>query len=280
MEVGFKWQLLTLDKERKWIPSTALITSIYAPTGGTSVLGSHTVEPYVNLIYGWGLTDKLTVGGSTGYLGMRVTDLGPGRPADSFQRYHQSLLAFYSVNKRTTLFYEWYVWMFTHAMDNRPTHYMDGGILYLLSPNMQLDLRAASVSVAGPTISLLERVTRCDSESACRRMRFAGQGLEQWEILLRRPVHASCRRCRGLAAAAGRLSRRRLFALPFDIAGIEFKEPLAREVVGHRLAHRTKLLEKPGSTGESVGFAARRASRGCPCRTVAQFGDRGSSTIA
>ena len=142
MEVGFKWQLLTLDKERKWIPSTALITSIYAPTGGTSVLGSHTVEPYINLIYGWSVTDKLTLGGSTGYLGMRVTDLGPGRPADSFQRCHQSLLAFYSVNKRTTLFYEWYVWMFTNAADNRPTHYMDGGILYLLTPNMQLDLRA------------------------------------------------------------------------------------------------------------------------------------------
>ena len=72
MEVGFKWQLLTLDKEKKWIPSTALITSIYAPTGGTSVLGSHTVEPYINLIYGWGVTDKLTLGGSTGYLGMRL----------------------------------------------------------------------------------------------------------------------------------------------------------------------------------------------------------------
>ena len=33
MEVGFKWQLRTLDKERKWIPSTALITSIYATDG-------------------------------------------------------------------------------------------------------------------------------------------------------------------------------------------------------------------------------------------------------
>jgi len=142
MEVGFKWQLLTNDKERKWIPTTALITSIYAPTGGTSVLGSHTVQPYVNLIYGWSLTDKLTLAGSTGYLEMRVTDLGRGRPADSFQRYHQSLVAFFAVNKRTTLFYEWYVWMFTNAADNRPVHYMDGGILYLLTPNMQLDLRA------------------------------------------------------------------------------------------------------------------------------------------
>ncbi len=86
MEVGFKWQLLEGDKEREWIPTTALITSIYAPTGGTSILESHTVEPYINLIYGGSLTDKLTLAGSTGYLGMRQTDLGRGRAADSFER--------------------------------------------------------------------------------------------------------------------------------------------------------------------------------------------------
>ena len=142
MEVGFKWQIFAGDKERKWIPTTALITSIFAPTGGTSTLGSHTVEPYINLIYGWSLTDKLTLAGSTGYLGMRQTDLGPGRAADSFQRFHQSLVAFFSATERTTLFYEWYVFMFTNAADNRPTHFMDGGLLYRLTPNMQLDLRA------------------------------------------------------------------------------------------------------------------------------------------
>ena len=36
MEIGFKWQLLLGDENRKWLPTTALITSIYAPTGGTS----------------------------------------------------------------------------------------------------------------------------------------------------------------------------------------------------------------------------------------------------
>ena len=71
MEVGFKWQFFAGDKERKWIPTTALITSIIAPTGGASTLSSETVEPYINLIYGWSLTDKLTLAGSTGYLGMR-----------------------------------------------------------------------------------------------------------------------------------------------------------------------------------------------------------------
>jgi hypothetical protein len=142
MEVGFKWQLLTEDKVRKWIPTAALITSIYAPTGGTSVLGSHTVQPYVNLIYGRNVTKKLNLCGSTGYLGMRVTDQGHGVKADSFERFHQSLVAFYTATDRTTLFYEWYVWTFTNAADNRPLHFMDGGTLYRVTPNIQLDLRA------------------------------------------------------------------------------------------------------------------------------------------
>jgi len=143
MEVGFKWQLFAGDTKRKWIPTTALITSIIAPTGGTSPLSSETVEPYINLIYGWSPTEKLTLAGSTGYLGMRQQAApGSDQRTDSFQRYHQSLVAFFSATERTTFFYEWYILMFTNAADNRPTHFMDGGLLYRLTPNMQLDLRA------------------------------------------------------------------------------------------------------------------------------------------
>jgi hypothetical protein len=142
MQVGFKWQLLQADSNRKWIPVTALITSVVAPTGGVSPLGAHTVEPHANLIYGWDITKKFNIAAATGYLGMRVTNLGPRHPADSFEQFHQSVVAFYSPTKRTTLFYEWYVLMFTSAADNRPTHFMDGGVLYLVTPNMQLDLRA------------------------------------------------------------------------------------------------------------------------------------------
>jgi Putative MetA-pathway of phenol degradation len=143
MEIGFKWQLLPNDTEKRWRPTTALITSIYAPTGGNSLLSSDTVEPYLNLIYGWNLSDKLTFAGSTGYLGFRQQPApGSGGRADSFQRYHQSLVAFYSVTERSTLFYEWYILMFTNATDNRPTHFMDGGLLYRPTPNTQLDIRA------------------------------------------------------------------------------------------------------------------------------------------
>jgi hypothetical protein len=143
MEIGFKWQLIKGDDKKKWIPTTALITSIYAPTGGSSYLSSQTVEPYINLIYAWSPTDKLTLGGCTGYLNMRqLIDPGSGRGFDSFQRFHQSLLGFYSVTKRTTLFYEWYIFTFTNAADNRPQNFMDGGLLYHPTPNTQIDVRA------------------------------------------------------------------------------------------------------------------------------------------
>ena len=136
MEVGFKWQLLLGDENRKWLPTTALITSIYAPTGGTSPYSSETVAPYINLIYGWTPTEKLTISGSTGYLGSRQ-HFAPRRRG-AFERYHQSLVAFYSVAERTTLFYEYYVLMPT---ESHAANYMDGGMLYRLTTNMQLDLR-------------------------------------------------------------------------------------------------------------------------------------------
>jgi Putative MetA-pathway of phenol degradation len=142
-EVGIKWQLFPGDKDRKWLPTTALITSAIAPTGGASPLSSGIVEPYINLIYGWNLTDKLTFAGSTGYLGMRQQSVpGSHLPADSFQRFHQSLVAFYTVGERTTLFYEWYIFMFIDSINNLPTHFMDGGLLYRLTPNIQVDVRA------------------------------------------------------------------------------------------------------------------------------------------
>ncbi len=139
MEIGFKWQLLEENKDKRWIPTTALITSIFAPTGGTSPFSSETVDPYINLIYGWKATEKLTISGSTGYLGRREHfALRPARRSDVFERYHQSLVGFYSLGQRTTLFYEWYILL---TGDNPTLNYMDGGVLYQLTPNMQLDLR-------------------------------------------------------------------------------------------------------------------------------------------
>jgi hypothetical protein len=142
MEIGFKWQLIKANGDNKWIPTTALITSVFAPTGGTSLYSSETVDPYINLIYGWTPTKKLTICGSTGYLGRREHFAPrPSRRSDSFERFHQSLVGFLSVADRTTLFYEWYILMPAGSPDNRALNYMDSGVLYQVTPNTQFDIR-------------------------------------------------------------------------------------------------------------------------------------------
>ena len=140
MEIGFKSQLIRPDSGRKWLPTTALITSVMAPVGGSSPYSSETLNPYVNLLYGWSLGDRLTLAGSTGYLAMRTQD--PDRPADSFGRFNQSIVAFLSATDRLTLFHEWYTFSFTNAAAKLPTHFMDSGLLFRPTPNTQFDLRA------------------------------------------------------------------------------------------------------------------------------------------
>jgi hypothetical protein len=144
MEIGFKWQLIVGDKDKKLIPTTALITSIFAPTGGgSSPYSSESVEPYLNLIYGWSLTEKLSLTGCTGYTGVRLRGVpGSAFRADAYERYHQSLVGWYAATPRTTFFYEWYILMPAEARDIPVTSFMDGGILYQPTPNTQFDLRA------------------------------------------------------------------------------------------------------------------------------------------
>jgi hypothetical protein len=140
MEIGFKTQLITPDSDRRWLPTTALITSVYAPTGGDSPHSSGTVDPYVNLLYGWSLTESLRLVGSLGYQSMR--DRNEAAPADRHERFNHSLITYYSFAPRATLYYEWYGFTYTNAADNRPNHFMDGGVLYRPTPNIQLDARA------------------------------------------------------------------------------------------------------------------------------------------
>ena len=141
-EFGFKSQLLVGDKDRIWRPTTALITSVIAPTGGNSPFGSQQVSAYASLIYGWNLTERFSIAGSSAYLGVRLRN--PGLPGSfSAARLAQSLVATYAATDRATLFYEWYVFEFVSSRtDNRPTHYMDGGLLFRPTPNTQIDLRA------------------------------------------------------------------------------------------------------------------------------------------
>lgn len=136
---GFKWKLSDQDT---WIPEAALITDLAIPTSGSSPNTSDGVEPVLALLYGWDLTERFTLAGSTGLStdfdrGDDVAPLG-----DSFERFSQSFVGFLSAREDVTLFYEWFVLSRTNSTAKLPQHSMDGGIIYQPTPNIQLDLRA------------------------------------------------------------------------------------------------------------------------------------------
>ena len=89
------------------------------------------------------MTDRFTLVGSTGLT--TAFDRGTAALApigDAYEQYSQSLIGFFSATDKLTLWYEWYVLARTNSATKLPQHFMDGGLLYLLTPNIQLDLRA------------------------------------------------------------------------------------------------------------------------------------------
>ncbi|QDV33288.1 transporter [Tautonia plasticadhaerens] len=136
---GFKWKLSDQDR---WIPEAALITDLAIPTSGTSPNSSDGIEPVLFLLYGWKLTDRFTLAGSTGLTTVFDRGVADAPLDDAFEQFSQSLIGFLSVRERVTLFSEWFVLARTNSAVKLPQHFMDGGILYQPTPNIQLDLRA------------------------------------------------------------------------------------------------------------------------------------------
>ena len=80
-EFGFKSQLLVGDKERIWRPTTALITSVIAPTGGNSPFGSQQVERLRQPDLRLESHRAFSIAGSSAFLGVRLYN--PGLPGAS-----------------------------------------------------------------------------------------------------------------------------------------------------------------------------------------------------
>ncbi len=144
-ELGVKWRLLKGDdKEQRWIPATVLITSLDFPLGPspapTPLVG---FSPSVQLVYGWQVTKELGIAGSTAYNALSRPTNGAANN-DSYSQYSQSLVAFYSppALQKATGFFEWFDIQRVGSADDRPYHFMDGGLLYRPTDNTQFDIRA------------------------------------------------------------------------------------------------------------------------------------------
>ncbi len=129
---GFK---IGLTPQEGVLPEMALIPQMNIPTGSPAFT-SNRVEPGVNWVYAWEINDFLATGGST--QGNRRVDPS-GR---SYLEVAQSWTVAYSLAEKLGAFTEWYALFPSGADTVLPQHFFNGGFTYLLSNNVQFDVRA------------------------------------------------------------------------------------------------------------------------------------------
>jgi hypothetical protein len=131
VDFGFKY---AITKQKKWRPQSAVTVSVSAPVGDLSQ-SSRQVDAFVNYLYSWELSKKLALNCSTG-------NLWTAESGDRFSRFSQSASVEYELTEKLHVFNEWFAFFRRDSSDNRPQHYYDAGVTYLVTPNFQLDWRA------------------------------------------------------------------------------------------------------------------------------------------
>ena len=124
---------LQITDESGWQPRSALIASVKAPIG-VSEWTSHGSDTILNYNYGWGITDKLSLAGSTGTWWTQFE-------GDHYAVMHQSAVVGLGITERLGCYLEWFGLFFHGTDDVRPDHYLDGGFTYLVTEDFQLDWR-------------------------------------------------------------------------------------------------------------------------------------------
>lgn len=124
-----------LTAQQGILPEIALTPQMTLPTGSNSFTASE-ILPGINLLYGWEITDDLSFGGSTQFNHNLEGD------NDYHTQYAQAFTLNYNFNETIGSYLEWYGLFPTYAVDAQSEHYLDGGFRYLLSDDVQFDVRA------------------------------------------------------------------------------------------------------------------------------------------
>lgn len=133
LTVGAK---LALTPQSGCLPETAVIVQSTAPTGSTAFTARELL-PGVNFLFGWDVTDSLSVGGGT--QANRALD---ANGEDLYVEFAQSLTTGYAWTDRFGTFHEWFMFAPAGAATAQNQQYFDAGMTYLFTDNVQWDLRA------------------------------------------------------------------------------------------------------------------------------------------
>lgn len=126
------------------VPESALELRFSAPTGGES-FSSKRVDHGLDYIYGWELSDRWELYGSTGYAtgGLGDFSLIPEEPADDwFVVWSQSVALGTELTDKVTMYNEFFG-LFSHALaDDFSIVVYNIGVDYYITDDFVLDLRA------------------------------------------------------------------------------------------------------------------------------------------
>jgi hypothetical protein len=126
---------LALTEQDGWKPEMALLPQMNVPAGHRE-LTSGEVEPGINWLYGWDVTERVAMGASTQV--NRAHD-----DADVFYaEFAQSFTINWTLTEKLKGFTESFAFFPAGAATALPEYYFDGGFTYLVHKNLQLDIRA------------------------------------------------------------------------------------------------------------------------------------------
>ena len=138
------WSIkLQITEQLGWVPESALEIRSSVPSGGSAfTLGR--VEAGFDYIYGWKLTEKLTLSGSTGYLpgGLGEFSILPDEPeSEHFTVVSQSIALGLEITENDTVYGEWFGLFSDGLEDNFSTSFLNIGVDHYFTDNFVVDLR-------------------------------------------------------------------------------------------------------------------------------------------
>lgn len=127
---------LALTPQSGCLPETGVILQMTVPTGSSDFTAGE-VLPGINFVYGWDITDTFSTGGGT-QANRALDDNGE----DFYVEFAQSITTGYGWTDKFSSFHEWYMFAPAGAVTSQNQQYFDAGFTYLLSNNIQWDIRA------------------------------------------------------------------------------------------------------------------------------------------
>ena len=123
-----------LSEQDGLLPATAILTQMTVPIGSAGFSDDRTL-PGVNFVYGWDVTDNLSLAG-----GSQVNQ-AVGDDSDLYAEWAQSVTAGVRLGPRIGVYGEWFGFFPSQPASAGSEHYFDTGLGWLVTNDLQWDIR-------------------------------------------------------------------------------------------------------------------------------------------